>query len=158
MTGTSGERSPPTALGLRIIVAYKLAKAIAEALVAVALVALVAAGAAHRAHDAVEVLRQHVVHAWSIALTDLLLRALTTRRLYFTAAAIALDALLSAVEGWCLRRGYRWAPWLVVGASASLMPFEVVQIARRPHVGRFVILAVNAVIVVYLVRRTREGP
>ena len=48
--------------------------------------------------------------------------------------------------------GHWWGPWLVVVATASLLPFEVVSFVRHPHVGRALILVVNLAIVAYLTR------
>ncbi len=79
----------------------------------------------------------------------------TPRRLHLAAVALVLDAALTIVEGWALRRRHWWGPWLVVFASGGLLPFEVVQLVRHPHVGRLMVLVVNAAIVAYLVWRVR---
>jgi uncharacterized membrane protein (DUF2068 family) len=71
-------------------------------------------------------------------------------------AAIAGDGVFSAFEGWALLRGFRWAPWVVVVATATLIPFEVVAIVRHRRIGRFVLLAVNLAIVAYLAWRARR--
>ena len=63
---------------------------------------------------------------------------------------------MTALEGWALHRRFRWAPWLVVVAGSTLIPFEVVELARRPRPGRVAILVVNLVIIAYLVARARR--
>jgi uncharacterized membrane protein (DUF2068 family) len=62
------------------------------------------------------------------------------------------DSLLSTVEGLALRAGRWWAPWLVVVATAALLPWEVWELVRRPAWGRFGILAVNVAVVAYLLQ------
>jgi uncharacterized membrane protein (DUF2068 family) len=69
-----------------------------------------------------------------------------------------LDGVLTLCEGWALHRRFAWSPWLVVVATGSLLPFEVVELVRRPHAVRLVIFVVNLTIVCYLAARaTREG-
>jgi uncharacterized membrane protein (DUF2068 family) len=70
--------------------------------------------------------------------------------------ALVADGAASLVEAWALSRGHWWGPWLVVATTSALLPFELVALARHPHVGRFVVLAINAAIVAYLVVRTRR--
>jgi uncharacterized membrane protein (DUF2068 family) len=74
-----------------------------------------------------------------------------------TILALLLDGLLTLLEGWALYRGFPWAPWLVVIATGSLLPFEVAALARRLRVGRLLILLVNLAVVTYLgVRAMRQ--
>ena len=91
--------------------------------------------------------------AWSLRLTDLLARAATARNVALATGALVLDGALTLCEGWVLYRGLTWGPWLVVITTGSLLPFEVVELARRPRAGRFVILVVNLAIVWYLAAR-----
>src|SRR5439155_6458384 len=80
---------------------------------------------------------------------------LTQRYLIITATALVLDGALSAIEAWALHRRKMWGEWLVVLASASLMPFEIWRVVRRPRIGGFILLGINVVVVVYLARRIR---
>jgi uncharacterized membrane protein (DUF2068 family) len=54
------------------------------------------------------------------------------------------------VESWALLSGRRWGAWLVVGASALLLPFEVVALVEKPALGRVLLLVINALIVGWL--------
>ena len=81
-----------------------------------------------------------------------MVRAATSMHVKFIAAASFADAALSAVEGLSLRAGRWWAPWLVVIATGSLLPWEVWEVLRRPTWGRALILIVNVAVVVYLLR------
>jgi len=67
--------------------------------------------------------------------------------------ALAFDGILSVIEGWALLRGRWWAPWLVVLATGSLLPFEFIAFARRLNPVRAAVLAANLAIVVYLARK-----
>ena len=51
---------------------------------------------------------------------------------------------MSLVEGWALWHGHWWGPWLVVAATGSLLPFEVVAVVRQLHAVRVVLFFVNA--------------
>jgi len=53
--------------------------------------------------------------------------------------------------GLYLRRS--WARWFTIGATSSLIPLEVYEIVREPHLLRVVVLLLNAAVVVYLWRR-----
>ena len=140
-------------IGLRLIIAYKLVKACGELLLAAVLGGLLLGGAADRVHALDAALRAHLTAAWSLELTDLLARVATPRNVALTAGALVLDGVLTLCEGWVLYRGLAWGPWLVVITTGSLLPFEVVELARRPRAGRLVILIVNVVIVCYLAAR-----
>jgi uncharacterized membrane protein (DUF2068 family) len=68
-----------------------------------------------------------------------------------TALAYAVVFSIEAVGLW-RRRG--WARWFTIGVTASLLPFEVYEIIRRPHEPlRIATLVVNILVVLYLYRR-----
>jgi uncharacterized membrane protein (DUF2068 family) len=63
-------------------------------------------------------------------------------------------------EGTGLAMAKRWAEYLTIVTTASLMPLEIYEIYLRTTWPRVVVLAVNIVVVAYLVvelRRTRRG-
>jgi uncharacterized membrane protein (DUF2068 family) len=140
--------------GLRLIVAYKLAKAGGE----IALAALLAmAGAEVPAGNLAARLSRHVAAAWSLEVSRFLGGAAGPHAIELVIAALVLDGLLTLGEGWALHRRFAWAPWLVVLSTGSLLPFEVVELVRRPRAVRLLILLVNVGIVCYLAARaTRE--
>jgi uncharacterized membrane protein (DUF2068 family) len=70
----------------------------------------------------------------------------------FLLLALLADGVVSLVEGWALYYGHWWGPWLVVCTIGSLMPFEVVALARRLTVVRAALLLLNIAIVWYLAR------
>ena len=141
------------ALGLRLIVVYKLGKAASELVLAALLAVILAGGEAERVHDVALALSEHVTGAWSLRLSELLASAAVPRTVELTTIALSLDGVLTLSEGWALHRGFSWAPWMVVVTTGSLVPFEVIELARRPRVGRALILLVNLGVVGYLAAR-----
>jgi uncharacterized membrane protein (DUF2068 family) len=146
----SGRRSP-----LRIIGAFKLAKGV--------LLATVALGVLHLVHrDVAEVVvrfarRLHLDPEGR--LVEPALRGLSgvnpRAMLRFGLGALVYAALL-LTEGVGLLMVQRWAEYLTIVITASLVPLEVYELARHPNVTRTIVLAVNLVIVSYLVVRVRR--
>ena len=146
------EREPPSR-GVRAIVLYKALKATLQLVLALTLIVLLPHGLPAELHTLAGVLRQHVTHAWAIELAALLERGSTRHGLVLASVALGLDGTLTAVEAAALRTGRPWGAWLVVVASSSALPFEVLELARSLRPSRAVLLAVNLAIVVYLARR-----
>jgi uncharacterized membrane protein (DUF2068 family) len=141
--------------GVVLIITYKVGKAAIFAVFAVVLAVLTYMGLGHRLLAFADDLRHHT-GAWSLALAELVTRAATGRTLWTVVLALGADATMSLFEGWALWRGHAWGPWLVVVSTGSLLPFEIVALARHPHPVRAAVLAVNAAIVIYLVRKVRR--
>ncbi|MDE2306002.1 MAG: DUF2127 domain-containing protein [Gammaproteobacteria bacterium] len=66
-------------------------------------------------------------------------------------------ALVFSVEGVGLWMRRRWAEWLTIVITASLIPFELWEFWQRARLGRFVVLAVNVAIVWFLIRQLRQS-
>jgi uncharacterized membrane protein (DUF2068 family) len=137
---------------LALIIAYKLVKGGAWLVLAVVVVVFMHLGLGSDLLGLAEHLKHHS-RAWSIALAEVLVRAASRRGLWTVAVALVLDGTSSLVEGWALAHGAWWGPWLVVVATGSFLPVEVVTLVRHPHVSRAILLAVNLAIVVYLARK-----
>jgi uncharacterized membrane protein (DUF2068 family) len=137
--------------GIQVIVAYKLGKAVLWFVFAIVLVAGMRFGIEDRLEGVAHALRHHA-HVWSLRLADLVVRAASRRGLWTIVVALVADGSLSLLEGWSLLHGAWWGPWVVVVATASLLPFEVVALLRHPHIVRAVLFLVNLVIVGYLLR------
>jgi uncharacterized membrane protein (DUF2068 family) len=142
--------------GVRAIVLYKTVKAVLQLAAALILAVLLPLGLAREVHELSVVLRHHFTHGWAVGLAALLERGSRGHGLELTILALGLDGTLTAVEAWALRSGRWWGPWLVVLATASLVPFELYELARRPRLSRAVLLAMNLIIVVYLTYRARR--
>lgn len=140
--------------GLRLIILYKLIKASLAVAASAVLWGLLIAGSADRVLGLASYVRHHLTAAWSIRLADAFVSAADMRHLEVVASALALDGAATFFEWYALRTGRPWGAWLVVLATASLLPFEVVAIVRHLHTERVVLLVVNLAIVAYLARRT----
>lgn len=146
----------PRATGVRLIVAYKLTKATAFLVLALAIGSMALAGYVQRAYALAAALRDHVVHHWAIRLAELLMRWLTVGRVWWIVAALVGDAAISVVEGVALARGYTWAAWLVVGATSLLLPVEIIEMAYRTTLARVALFGINLAIVLYLLKRAMK--
>lgn len=156
MTEPHGPAGGRRAVGLQAIIAYKLFKAVAEALVGVLMIYLLASGAEAGAATLAEVLLEHSARAWALKVATLLVVTATTRHVEIAAAGAFVDAILSAVEGLALRAGKWWAPWLVVFATGALLPWELFEIVKKPTWVRTLLLLLNFAVVVYLVQGVRK--
>jgi uncharacterized membrane protein (DUF2068 family) len=146
----------PRAAGVRVIVLYKYLKAIGEVLLAIAILIMVVTGYVTRAYELAAAMRDEMLHHWSIKLAELLMHSLTATRLWWVVAALFGDAIVSAVEGWALHKGYHWAAWLVVAATSLLLPVEIIELSYKTTGGRFLIFAINLTIVIYLMKRAMK--
>ncbi len=137
--------------GVVLIIAYKAIKGTLWLVLATLIAALVRMHLADRVVSLAEVLRVHA-RPWSIELAKLLLRASSRHALWTIVTALYADGTLTLIEGWALYHGRWWGPWLVVVATGTLLPFEVLALVRHPHAVRAMLLLVNAAIVLYLSR------
>jgi uncharacterized membrane protein (DUF2068 family) len=146
--------------GVTLIIAYKLVKAATWLVLAAVIAVMTGMGLGADLLGLAAHLRHHA-GAWSLELADLVTRAATRRGLWTLVVALVADGLMSVLEGWALWHGHWWGPWLVVVATGSLLPFEVLSFARHPHVVRAFVFLLNLAIVVYLARKAlrerREG-
>jgi uncharacterized membrane protein (DUF2068 family) len=142
----------PEALGFRLIVAYKFAKAAALLLLGTLILSFASAGLADELRTVALNMRNHATAAWSVALAKWLMNAATSRNLRVVAIASLLDAAASLFEGWALHRRFGWSRWLVILTTSSLLPFEAIAIVRHFSAGRVALILINVFIVVYLVR------
>jgi uncharacterized membrane protein (DUF2068 family) len=138
--------------GLVVIIAYKFVKGGLWLVFAAVILVLMRMGLGERLLGFADHLRHHS-RAWSLELADLVVRAASRRGLVTVVVALVADGIVSLLEGWALFHGHWWGPWLVVIATGSLLPFEVVAIARKAHAIRIILFFVNVAIVVYLARK-----
>jgi uncharacterized membrane protein (DUF2068 family) len=143
----------PGEAGLRAIILYKAVRAAASAVGALVLGILMAVGADATVERFVAEIHEHAVHRVSLELSMLALKALEPRHVYVAIGALVLDTLMVALEGWSLHKRWWWGPWLVVVATAGLLPFEAIALVHRLSVLRAVVMLINLVILGYLVFR-----
>lgn len=141
--------------GVRAIVLYKTVKASVQLGVALLAVALWPFGLPALLRELALDLHHHATSGWAVSLTTWLEQGSTPRGVQLSVLALGGDGTLTAIEAWALRRGHWWGPWLVVLATGSLLPFEVVELARTPRLSRALLLAGNLAIVIYLARRAQ---
>jgi uncharacterized membrane protein (DUF2068 family) len=140
-------------VGIRLIVAYKLVRGVVALVLAFTLAAAALSDGGMWLRELAATLREHFMGVWSMRLADLLMRVSSPRALEIGAAALLVDGLFTVFEAWALRHQFTWAPWLVVMATASLLPFELYELYRGVHAGRLALFFANAAVVIYLVQR-----
>jgi len=87
------------------------------------------------------------------------LQLVHTKELKELSALGAGYAALFLTEGTGLLFRKRWAEWLTIVATSSLMPFEVYELLKGFTAVRLLALLVNAAVVVYLIYLVRQnGP
>jgi len=136
--------------GVRLIVLYKGTKAVAEVTLALVLFALAASGELSTLRELSVQLREHLASRWSLIVGRGLAALTSERGVHLLQLGLTLDGVLSAVEGWSLWRGHRWGRWLVVIATATPLPLELVEIVRSHRPSRAVLALVNVAVVAYL--------
>jgi len=80
----------------------------------------------------------------------------TTQRVVILGAALFAYAGLFLVEAVGLWMQKRWAEWLTVVATATLIPPEVYECVSHPSAMLFLLLAVNSGVVCLLIQRLRH--
>jgi uncharacterized membrane protein (DUF2068 family) len=153
------------AVGIRLIVAYKVVRGVISLTLAAILGVAALRDGGTWLRELASSVRGHFMGMWAVRLADLLVRASTPRSLGIGAAALTVDGAFVLFEGWSLRRGFSWAPWLVIVATSVFLPFEAYELGRGIRAGRLVFFLANIAVVVYLVRRryaesrsTRSSP
>ena len=52
----------------------------------------------------------------------------------------------------------RWAEYLTIVSTASLLPLEAYELAKHAGIGKGLALAINLAVVAYLIRELRRFP
>jgi len=140
---------------LRLIALFKFCKAVLLVVVGLGALRLLDPGVAARAQRWMAALAssndrsavQHVIAS---------LAGLSPRRLEAVGVGAFLYAVLFTIEGVGLWRGKRWAEYLTVIATLSLVPLEVFELTRAVTPPRLAALVVNLAVVAYLLGRIRR--
>jgi uncharacterized membrane protein (DUF2068 family) len=143
--------------GLRLIAAFKLLKGFA-------LLAL-GIGALKLLHRDVEAIAVHWInvfqvdpHSYYMNLLLAKLSILDDRRLKELSAGTFIYSAIFLTEGVGLALGKRWAEYLTIISTGSLLPLEIYELAKHATVGKVVALVINLAVVVYLVLELRRFP
>lgn len=140
---------------LRTVITYKWVKGVVQLLLFAALLTTFALGLDDDLGRWAHEFRNHSTRAYAVLLGRALERATTPRGMHITLFALLVDGIVTCIEGWALQRRHAWGPWLVVGVSGSLLPFEVYELFRRFRLIRLLVLVVNAAVVAFLVMHAR---
>ena len=140
---------------LRVIAAYKLIKASSLIIVAIAAFGLIKSEHVVALADWLMQLPVHQGHPHAVALVDKLL-GLGPRKFLAIGIVACVYASVFAVEGWGLWREKRWAEYLTVIVTASLIPLELWEIFHHFTWLKIAALALNIAIVWYLIHLLRE--
>jgi uncharacterized membrane protein (DUF2068 family) len=143
--------------GLRLIAAFKLLKGLA-------LLAL-GIGVLNLLHKDVEAIAVHWINVFQVDphshyLQKLLekLSILDDKRLKELSVGTFLYSALFMTEGIGLALGKRWAEYLTIVSTASLLPIELYEIAKHTSIGKLVALVINLAVVAYLIFELRRFP
>ncbi len=150
MTTQTGSRA------LRVIAVYKFVKALGLLIVAcvafgVMRTALLDATAMWIEHLPIQNGRNVLQHLLDTA------TGMSPRRFLAVGIAASAYATLFFIEGIGLWLGKRWAEYLTVFATASLIPFELWELVVHPTLTKAIVLLVNVAIVIYLWYLLRRG-
>jgi len=151
-----GTQRPRLSPGFIAIIIFKYAKAAAFLLLGA--VALRIARLPHHS-EPMEIARFLGVSEGRMIVRHLseVLAALTSRQVGAIGAALILIGLVFAAEGTLLAMRMWWATYLPIVLTALGIPPELLEIARRPGSSRrYLLLAVNVAILVYLWKRRNE--
>jgi len=140
---------------LLVIAAYKLVKALGLVIVAIAAFNLIKSERVAALADWVMQLPVHQGHPHVIALVDELL-GLGPRKYLAIGIVSCVYASVFVVEGWGLWREKRWAEYLTVVVTSSLIPLELWEIFHHFTWLKILALVLNVAIVWYLVHVLRE--
>ncbi|HET7779109.1 MAG TPA: DUF2127 domain-containing protein [Rudaea sp.] len=140
---------------LKYIAAFKLVKALGLIIVAVAAFDLVQSRHVVALADWVAQLPFHQGHRFAVDMVDKLL-GFGPRKFLAIGTVACIYASVFIVEGWGLWQEKRWAEYLTVIVTASLIPFEVWEIFQHFTWLKIFALVLNVAIVWYLIYVLRE--
>jgi uncharacterized membrane protein (DUF2068 family) len=143
--------------GLLLIATLKVLKCLA-------LLAL-GIGALKLLHKDVEAIVVHWInifqvdpHSHYIHLLLAKLSILDDRRLKELSVGTFIYSAIFLTEGVGLALGKRWAEYLTIISTASLLPLEIYELAKHASIGKGLALVINLAVVVYLALELRRFP
>ena len=144
--------------GLWLIAAFKLVKGLGLLILAIGALKLLHKDVAAEVERWINLLRfdPHNPHIEKLLAK---LGMIDERRLEELSVGTFFYAGLFLTEGIGLALRKRWAEYLTIVSTASLLPLEIYELAKRLTAGRIVLLLINIAVVAYLVievRRTRS--
>jgi uncharacterized membrane protein (DUF2068 family) len=116
------------------------------------------------AEDFVESMLDHLHIDEDRRIGQMLLHAasqISDARLWTIAGAVITYSAVRFVEAWGLWHRRIWAEWFALLSGAMYLPWEILKVAQRATIERIVILAINVIIVLYMLYiriRERRSP
>ena len=141
--------------GLVVLALFKMAKAILLVLAGLGALSLLRPSTALEVREWLADITFRQGHLFVGHLLQML-NVATPREMTFVGLGSVCYGLLFALEGIGLWLERRWAEYLTIVATGSLVPFELYELLRRVTLLRALALSVNVVAVVYLVYRLRH--
>jgi uncharacterized membrane protein (DUF2068 family) len=144
--------------GLLLIAAFKLIKGLALLALGIGALKMLHKDVAAEIGQWIDVLRVDPHNHYIQMLLDKL-GMVDDRKLKALSIGTFFYSALFLTEGVGLALRKRWAEYLTIISTASLLPLEVYEIVKRASAPKIVVLLANIAIVVYLVlevRRTRN--
>ena len=80
------------------------------------------------------------------------------RRLKELSVGTFIYSAVFLTEGVGLALGKRWAEYLTIATTASLLPLEIYELAKHASIGKVLALVINLAVVVYLALELRRFP
>jgi uncharacterized membrane protein (DUF2068 family) len=148
-----GQKSSGTLL---LIALFKLIKGLALVIIAIGALHFVHRDLAQSVNHWVNVLRVDPDNRFIHKFLTRVLRV-SPRQLKAVSAGTFLYAGLFLTEGIGLLRGKRWAEYLTVISTASLIPLEIYELIEHFTPLKLLLLVINAAIAVYLVFKLRQA-
>ena len=135
--------------GLRAVAALEFAKGVAVLLIAFGLVSLVHRDPWDVTEGLLEFLHIDPYRHFAQALLDMADR-ITDKSLLSAAGVAFIYSTLRFVEAYGLWGARAWAEWLAFASGAVYLPFEVIELMKKPDLLRAAVFVVNLVVVLYM--------
>ena len=144
-------------LGITLIALFKFLKAILLLAVAFGAVGLVRGGVPKASERILSIFSSGAERNAALAVVSRI-TPMSPKRIGELGIVAFLYAVVFVVEGTGLWLQRRWAEYLTVVVTASLIPFEIHELIQGVTVARVLTLVVNVAVVVYLIVRLRRRP
>lgn len=147
------KNAPKGWVGLEVIAVLKMVQSAGLIIAGLGALGLLNAGKFDAAQDWLEQLSLREGHHLTVYLSErglYLLESATPKHLVVAALGSFLYAAIFLVEGIGLWRCKRWAEYLTISVTASLLPFEIFAVAKGATPIRVGAVLLNIVVVLYL--------
>lgn len=149
-----GEERTPASPGLKLIIAYKVAKV--PVMFALSLWLTLAPSKAYHTVEHVAYELSNAGHIFA-RLGEWIASHLSLGTLRGAAFLAWFDTLFTAAEAVLLILRKPWSEWMVAIGLSALLPFEIASLVHHFRVGKLAVFVINAAVVCYLVwRRTHQ--